>query len=208
MRRSTLEAVTLAIVAGIADAVGYLSMGGVFAANMTGNTVLAGIAVAQRDYPGSWHHLAPLLAFFVGAVLSRLMLRLSGQPTLGLSIEALVIAGLGFLPLAPEPQVLILAVAMGIQASAITHFEGVAISTVVVTSSLARTADALADRCTGHRAQSALSAIAKPWLLAFTWTGYLVGAVAGAWLVTLVRWPLLVPAALLGLLLLLLARRR
>jgi hypothetical protein len=32
--------------------------------------------------------------------------------------------------------------------------------------------------------------------------------VAGAWLVTLVRWPLLVPAALLGLLLLLLARRR
>jgi len=46
VRRSTFEAVTLAIVAGIADAVGYLSMGGVFAANMTGNTVLAGIAVA------------------------------------------------------------------------------------------------------------------------------------------------------------------
>lgn len=205
MRRSTLEAVTLAIVAGIADAVGYLSMGGVFAANMTGNTVLAGIAAAQRDYPGSWHHLAPLLAFFVGAVLSRLMLRLSGQPTLGLFIEALVIAGLGFLPLAPEPQVLILAMAMGIQASTITHFEGVAISTVVVTSSLARTADALADRCIG-RTQSAPSAIAKPWLLAFTWTSYLVGAVAGAWLVALLRWPLLVPAALLGLLLL--PRRR
>jgi len=207
VRRSTFEAVTLAVVAGIADAVGYLSMGGVFAANMTGNTVLAGIAAAGQSYQQTWHHLAPLLAFFVGAVLSRLMLRLSGQPTLGLVIEALMMAGLGFLPIAPEPQVLILAVAMGIQASAITHFEGVALSTVVVTTSLARTADALADRCTGHRVQPALSAIAKPWLLAVTWTGYLVGAVAGAWLVAFLRWPLLVPAALLGLLLVL-ARRK
>jgi len=42
--------------------------------------------------------------------------------------------------------VLILALAMGIQASAITHFSGVAVSTVVVTSTLARAADATLDR--------------------------------------------------------------
>ena len=78
--RDTLRATILTIIAGIADAVGYITMGGVFAANMTGNTVLAGIAVAQRNYTDAWHHLAPLLAFFLGAMLSRLLLRLSHKP--------------------------------------------------------------------------------------------------------------------------------
>ncbi len=56
--RPQIQATLLTIVAGIADAVGYITMGGVFAANMTGNTVLAGIAAAQRDYTDAWHHLA------------------------------------------------------------------------------------------------------------------------------------------------------
>ena len=43
--RQIVQATGLTIVAGMADAVGYITMGGVFAANMTGNTVLAGIAV-------------------------------------------------------------------------------------------------------------------------------------------------------------------
>jgi len=46
--RDTAQATILTVIAGIADAVGYITMGGVFAANMTGNTVLAGIAAAQR----------------------------------------------------------------------------------------------------------------------------------------------------------------
>lgn len=202
MSRPAVQAVVLALVAGIADAVGYLDMGGVFAANMTGNTVLAGIAAAGQTYQQAWHHLVPLAAFFVGAMLSRLTLRLGGQPTMALFAEAALMAGLGFLPIGPEPQVLILAAAMGIQASAITQFEGASLSTVVVTSTLARTADALVDRLVGHRRPPALSPVARPWLLAMTWTAYLVGALAGAWLVTLLAWPLLVPAALVALLLL------
>ena len=46
-------------------------MGGVFAANMTGNTVLAGIAAAQGNHVDAWHHFTPLLAFFLGAMLAR-----------------------------------------------------------------------------------------------------------------------------------------
>lgn len=201
MRRSALQAVVLALVAGIADAVGYLDMGGVFAANMTGNTVLAGIAAAQQDYQGTWYHLAPLAAFFSGAMISRLILRLTGRPTAGLIAEATLMAGVSFLPVGPEPQVLILAVAMGIQASAITRFAGISLSTVVVTSTLARTADGLVDWLAGSQGQT-LPSVQRPWLLAVTWTAYLVGALAGAWLVVLLTWPLLVPAALVGLLLL------
>jgi len=199
--RDTAQATILTVIAGIADAVGYITMGGVFAANMTGNTVLAGIAAAQRNYTDAWHHLAPLLAFFVGAMLSRLLLRLSHKPTIGLLVEAALLAIVGFLPLDREVAVMIVAVAMGVQASAITHFGGSAVSTVVVTSTLARTADALLDRLwSGEKKQ--LPAVTNLPLLGFTWMGYLVGAVAGTLLLAVMPYPLLVPVALLGLLLL------
>jgi uncharacterized membrane protein YoaK (UPF0700 family) len=200
--RDTLRATTLTVIAGIADAVGYITMGGVFAANMTGNTVLAGIAAAQRNYTDAWHHLAPLLAFFAGAMLSRLLLRLSHKPTAGLLVEAALLAVVGFLALDREVAVMIVALAMGVQASAITHFGGSAVSTVVVTSTLARTADALLDRLwAGEKKQ--LPAVTNLPLLGFTWMGYLVGAVAGTLLLGVMPYPLLVPVALLGLLLLL-----
>ena len=200
--RDTVRATTLTIIAGIADAVGYITMGGVFAANMTGNTVLAGIAAAQRNYTDAWHHLAPLLAFFAGAMLSRLLLRLSHKPTAGLLVEAALLAVVGFLALDREVAVMIVALAMGVQASAITHFAGSAVSTVVVTSTLARTADALLDRLwAGEKKQ--LPAVTNLPLLGFTWMGYLVGAVAGTLLLGVMPYPLLVPVALLGLLLLL-----
>jgi uncharacterized membrane protein YoaK (UPF0700 family) len=199
--RDTVRATILTIIAGIADAVGYITMGGVFAANMTGNTVLAGIAAAQRNYTDAWRHLAPLLAFFAGALLSRLLLRLSHKPTAGLLVEAALLAVVGFLALDREVAVMIVAVAMGVQASAITHFAGSAVSTVVVTSTLARTADALLDRLwSGEKKQ--LPAVTNLPLLGFTWMGYLVGAVAGTLLLGVMPYPLLVPVALLGLLLL------
>jgi uncharacterized membrane protein YoaK (UPF0700 family) len=199
--RDTAQATILTVIAGIADAVGYITMGGVFAANMTGNTVLAGIAAAQRNYTDAWHHLAPLLAFFAGAMLSRLLLRLSHKPTAGLLVEAALLAVVGFLPIDRELAVMIVAVAMGVQASAITHFGGSAVSTVVVTSTLARTADALLDRLwAGEKKQP--PAVTNLPLLGFTWMGYLVGAVAGTLLLAVMPYPLLVPVALLGLLLL------
>ena len=200
--RDTAQATILTVIAGIADAVGYITMGGVFAANMTGNTVLAGIAAAQRNYTDAWHHLAPLLAFFAGAMLSRLLLRLSHKPTTGLLVEAGLLTIVGFLTLDREVAVMIVALAMGVQASAITHFAGSAVSTVVVTSTLARTADALLDRLwAGEKKQ--LPAVTNLPLLGFTWMGYLVGAVAGTLLLAVMPYPLLVPVALLGLLLLL-----
>jgi uncharacterized membrane protein YoaK (UPF0700 family) len=87
------------------------------------------------------------------------------------------------------------ALAMGLQASAITHFGGTAVSTVVVTSTLARIAEAALDRMwpTGR----ALPSIATPRLLALTWIGYLAGAVGGVLLVRSISWPLVVPAGLL-----------
>jgi uncharacterized membrane protein YoaK (UPF0700 family) len=196
-----LQAIILTLVAGIADAVGYITMGAVFAANMTGNTVLAGIAVAQGHWPDAWRHLAPLIAFFIGAMLSRLLLRLLHTPTAGLLVEAALLAGVGFVPVGPEASVMIVAAAMGVQASAITHFAGSAVSTVVVTSTLARAADAALDWLWPDSERATRTATNRR-LLAFTWIGYLAGAVIGALLVPVLPYPLLVPAALLVLMVL------
>lgn len=194
--RPQIQATLLTIIAGIADAVGYITMGGVFAANMTGNTVLAGIALAERRYPDAGRHLAPLVAFFIGAMLARLLLRLWHRPMIPILLEAAIIGAMGFLPLANESAVLVLAFAMGLQASAITQFGGVSVSTVVVTSTLARTADAALDHLWPAEAGK-LPVVATPRLLMMTWVGYLVGAVAGGLLLHAVAWPLIVPAVLL-----------
>ena len=86
------------------------------------------------------------VAFFIGAMLARLLLRLWHRPMIPILLEAAIIGAMSFLPLATESAVLVLAFAMGLQASAITQFGGVSVSTVVVTSTLARTADAAEHR--------------------------------------------------------------
>ena len=72
-------------------------------------------------------------------------------------------------------------------------------STVVVTSTLARTADAVLDGV-WRGATDGAPVATNPRLLALTWLGYLVGAVTGGLLLAVFAWPLLVPAALLVLL--------
>ncbi|HYX00743.1 MAG TPA: YoaK family protein [Reyranella sp.] len=191
-----MQAALLTVIAGIADAVGFITMGGVFAANMTGNTVLAGIAAAQGRTLDAARHLSPLVAFFVGAMLARLLLRLWHKPAIPLLLEALIVAALAVLPVAMEPAVLILAFAMGLQAAGMTHFGGTAVSTVVVTSTLARTAEAALDSIWRSH-QAPIHPVARPWLLVLSWAGYLAGAVIGAGLLQVMAVPLIVPALLL-----------
>ena len=191
-----LQATLLTVVAGIADSVGYITLGGIFAANMTGNTVLAGISLAEGHYVMAARRAAPLLAFFLGALLARLLLRLRHKPAVPLLIEAALIAAVGFLPIGTEPAIMIVALAMGLQASALTQFGGATVSTVVVTSTLARVADATLDRVWPAEKPD-LPPVAAPHLLMLTWAGYLVGAVAGAMLLHVIAYPLVIPAALL-----------
>src|ERR687889_712542 len=71
----------LTAVAGLVDAASYLGLGHIFTANMTGNVVFLGFAVAGVRGLSVTRSLTALLAFLLGALLGgRLALRMSNRP--------------------------------------------------------------------------------------------------------------------------------
>jgi uncharacterized membrane protein YoaK (UPF0700 family) len=70
-RDVSLMALTLA--AGYLDAIGYLVLGGVFTANMTGNTVLLGLHLSQEQGAAVLRSVVALAGFGAGLLLGALV---------------------------------------------------------------------------------------------------------------------------------------
>lgn len=60
----------LCLSAGIVDVIGYLSLGHVFTANMTGNIVLLGIAAGSSLQLTALHSITALSGFVLGVLLA------------------------------------------------------------------------------------------------------------------------------------------
>jgi uncharacterized membrane protein YoaK (UPF0700 family) len=180
-REQIICCMLLCVACGIVDAMGFLRHG-IFAANMTGNTVLLGISVADLQWARALDRATPLLVFFVGAMSARLLLtHLGRRAWVPLLLEAaLLVMALALLP-DSKWSLSLITLAMGIQSTAVTQFAGVTLSTVVVTSTMARISEAFADRLGAPRREPA-PASAPPSLPLYllTWGCYLAGAlVAG-----------------------------
>lgn len=79
-RDATRDLLLLSLVAGSADAAGFLGTGRVFTSNMTGNLVLLGIACGQQQWAVALNTLYVVLMFVFGVVLgSRLTRNLADQ---------------------------------------------------------------------------------------------------------------------------------
>jgi len=85
--------------AGSLDAIGFLALGHVFTANMTGNTVLLGLHVAQEQGAAAVRSLIALLGFGVGLVIGALIVDRSTDAapwpkavTHALALEVLILA--------------------------------------------------------------------------------------------------------------------
>ena len=184
----------LCLAAGYVDAAGYLQQK-VFAANMTGNTVLAAMSLAGRDWAGAAGRGATLLAFFTGAAVSALLMRWrhgrSGR--LSLALEVALLAGAGALdPQRPEWLGLVTA-AMGVQATVLVRHRQTQVSTVVVTNTIARLAPLMMGGLPGAPAQERR---AEAGLLGLSWAAYAAGALAGALSAPLGIWALAPGAAM------------
>jgi uncharacterized membrane protein YoaK (UPF0700 family) len=135
---------------GVVDAVSYIALGHVFVANMTGNVVLLGFAVAGAPGLSVLASLIALAAFLIGAALGGLLARRVAHRGALLRTAAVVEAsllGVGLLGAigAPEPVhgarralvVVAVALAMGVQTAAARRIAVPDLATTVLTLTLA-----------------------------------------------------------------------
>ena len=87
----------LTVVSACIDAISYLGLGKVLPANMTGNTVLLGLGLANGDGPGALRSATALVAFVVGALVvgGALPARVTVDEFLTVAVgEVILVAGL------------------------------------------------------------------------------------------------------------------
>ena len=134
--------------AGCADALGYLGLGHVFTANMSGNTALLGLHIAQGDSAAALRSLTALVAFGVGLAIGAWI---AGPPrggpwppavTRALAVETAILAAFAIAAYAVgmdrgglENHALISlsAIAMGVQSAAVWHLGVPGIATTYLT---------------------------------------------------------------------------
>lgn len=163
-------AAILAAIAGYMDALAYLTMHA-FVANMTGTTVLLGIALAEGQWTQAARAGSTVLCFFGGILAARLMLRLGARPGLPLLAAAALLAAASVL--LPHVGLPLLAGAMGLQNAAMTRFGMATINTAFITGDLQRLGQAIVDPSSSSSRPVIL-------LIILVWSAYVGGAALGA----------------------------
>ncbi len=166
----------LCVVAGYVDALGYTGLGAVFAANMTGNSVLLAIAAARGEWLRAASYCFTLAVFFAGAIAASVLRRRSGRPIVPLLCAASLLLIAALAPFDRTLELGLLALAMGLQGAAITRFGGTSLQTVVVTGTMIRLADGIVGRLSGTAAEATSGTVLR--LDALAWIAYVAGAAA------------------------------
>lgn len=104
MSESIKLGVILAIAGGFMDAYSYMCRGKVFANAQTGNILLLGINISERNWHMALHYLVPVLAFAIGIALADLVkirtkdLTLLHWRQISVFCEAVILLSVSFIP--------------------------------------------------------------------------------------------------------------
>lgn len=176
-KRRPLVAIALTWAAGYVDAFGYLLLGGVYTATMSGNTVLIGVHGIAGDHRTAFLHALTVGAFVLGLVVSGAVIKLGQRRgvrrtlAFAMGLEALCLAGLllgtGRLlqpgsgaaadPMWQPPLYLLVgiaAVAMGIQNTSLRMAGVLTVYTTHVTGALTRFGEDAVEYLFGRRARA------------------------------------------------------
>jgi uncharacterized membrane protein YoaK (UPF0700 family) len=205
--------VALSLAAGCVDAVGYLGLGHVFVANMTGNTVLLGIAIGQWNGKAALRAGTALGGFICGVGLGAAITgpgkqdRIAWPPivTVVLAIELLALAAFtgGWVYTGAEPDgaarfalISLASLAMGLQSTAVRRLGIPGVATTYITGTLTDLTEGaiihlravISAAAPGRRREERTSPSARGLILpADVWLAYGTGAIiAGA---IALRWP-------------------
>lgn len=198
--------VLLAVVAGFVDAVGFITLGHIYTANMSGNSVALGIEIASRHWPETLGRLWPVLAYLSGTLFCRLLIEVGAKYRFRAIVSLTSSCEIGLLlpvcienPAADSGYVQILYVgllasAVGIQNAAVTKVQSVPVHTGFVTGVLLDSVEEFTKYLTwvferARRKEDSLSeAFAQSfgqksfqiaiWLAA-VWVSYVAGACCG-----------------------------
>jgi len=163
------------------DAISYLALGRVFTANMTGNTVLFGLALVQGDTGAIIRTALALGAFVVGAASGAWLVQRSEGPvhwprgvTIALGVECVLLAALAAdRSSGLAARVTLAALAMGVQSAAARRLDVFGIATTFVTGTLTSLVSLIAR----HGVGPAGAGQGKR-MLAIAWGVYVLGAMA------------------------------
>lgn len=197
-------------IAGFVDAVGFLAIGGIYTANMSGNSVAIGIHGWEQNWIETARRAWPVAIYVLGLLSARILLEIAGRERVrsvaaiafGIEIAALAPATFAHALSKSEMQsplafglIALLAFAMGIQNATLTHFSSLTLHTGFVTGTLLKMAEQFVKYLTWSfdqlrqehvtvgrllRSTGSQQDFQRAALLGSMWTAYVVGAVCGS----------------------------
>jgi uncharacterized membrane protein YoaK (UPF0700 family) len=143
-------------VAGFVDAVGFLSLGRIYTANMSGNSVAIGIHLSSQSWSEMLRRVWPVAAYVIGLVFARFVIEAGARERIRSAASVVFACEIAFLAPAcilglpsrasldlPVAFVGLLALAMGSQNGALTRFSSLTLHTGFVTGTLVKFAQYL-----------------------------------------------------------------
>ena len=181
----------LAFVGGYGDAASFV-LAKTFTGHVTGNLVLAAIAVAARDWRAVLEHLSAIVAFLIGISLSVVIVRpLKGRPLLPtvMGIEVILMVAASFALASDsahgvEMFVVFVSLALGLQNGAFRRVGGISVHTTYLTGMITSLISTETEK---YASEVIPPAVREPdpkiGLLCGIWIAFILGAGTGATMV-------------------------
>ena len=192
IRLRNLLVVLLTCVSGGVDAFSYLNFERVFPANMTGNTVQLGLAIAQLNWEAFGRSGVALLGYVtgvaVGALIVRKVQREAWSPSItrALLLEVVVLSTVVALYLTSnQPQnqpfltllIALASVAMGLQSVAVQGLSISGVTTTYITGTITTAVRRIVQHARYATDPDTVEEPGSSWLLVMVWAIYLVAAI-------------------------------
>ena len=178
MHETMRVGILLAFVGGFLDVYTYLLRGGVFANAQTGNMVLLTLQISQGHFVQALYYLVPIVAFFMGAVVTEIVKKHDYWHEYVLVIEIILLFGVGLYPLSYPPIIVnsMVSFICAMQISSFKKLHGFAYATTVCTGNLRSAAENLTAYCLHHHQESKIKCLSYIIIIGSFCSGAIMGS--------------------------------